>query len=1236
MTDSHIDIIKASAGSGKTYTLARTYIANLIGFPTGEYFTATINGKEQTLEYYNLRKSGEYHKHILAITFTNKATAEMKDRIIKQLYKLSNNDSAYRQEFELMFRGCDYEKDVVTAGTRVLSEILFDYGSFHVKTIDSFFQSILRSFARELDRDYSYDLELDEDYATGVAVHDFMKDLGGGNSRQAAINEWVKEYIRKNIQNNKSWNFFGNSDYLLKFAKNIYKEYFRVHHADILEYLSDIGSGKALSRVAQFNQMLIRHRKRCEKKFEDLHEEIKNFFARHGYTTKEVNGNNSIGKLLKGSIEVIGESALKTIRDEQLDIDELLNTKYIKKAYRDGVTAEQNEEFKQLLSDLVSSYFRIAFYNGVSDNIWNMGLLGKIDEKLEQYRKDTNSILIADTNELIGKILDSGASFIYEHAGTMYYNYMIDEFQDTSRKQYENFKPLLNEAIARGNNNLIIGDEKQSIYRFRNSDPAMLRDEVENDFRSRIMPLDTNYRSSKSIVEFNNTFFEKIIDDYKTGAQHYKSIGKTYNNISQKINFNDLPGYVSINFCRESDSMEDTRARICKYLPGYINSLRLRGFKMNEIAILVNANNEGNEVVEAILEYNNSLEGGMSNERHIDVISGESLLLENSSSVRMIISALQFLESTQYVLPPEEADAEEEVTEESRRFLNFLKKRVREQRRYKLLHDFQQAMQDPEKMADAGNALKECFKKDHENDRLDPKERLNVYNDVSQNLMPDSRYQLTNLENIVDLIIKNYLLPSGHVENAFLLAFVDVVHQFARQYNGGTVREFLNYWELKKAKLAVSSPADANAVKVMTIHKSKGLEFKCVIIPFAKWDLIKVDSVLWIDKEAWNASQVTIDNGEGKPLNPEIIPPIIPVKTSTLKRAKLFEDILIEEEERSLIDNLNKLYVALTRPEEELHVFAILNKLEYLDSAPETSICDIKTVAQLLAKFVAPDAQEENDFFSYRNTSLDKLAILPGEDIEALDSQAMADDALPVYSCTAGEPRLVAKESKSNDAKKDEAVLPPFDYVVRPPKIGVHVSTHNAAGSIKSEGLRVHEIMSKVINTGSFRTALLYASSQNLLINTPYWTRERFERLFRSIEENPMLRDWFDENNMVFNERKLSIKPTAENKDTEQAEAQDDKQPAKSPEFRHLRPDRMVIRPNGQVIIIDYKSGCSPQKATKAMYKAQVAEYMITLKSMGYTDIKGYVWYLRSGEIVEAQESDFIKPDDKSSKKANS
>lgn len=1172
--------------------------------PTGETTTAIINGKERKLETFTLRKGGDYHRHILAITFTNKATNEMKERIVKELYLLGQGKGKYINDFKIMFPASDID-EVATMAQKALGDILFDYGTFNVSTIDSFFQSILRNFAREIDRDYSYDLELDDDYATGVAVHDFLLDLGGRGSKQATIDQWVREFIKSNINNNHDWNFFGRTSDLQNFAKIMFKEFFRDHYQEVIKYLDDIGSGSGKSRINKFKEQLVLRKKYHENEYNNfVAQHVKNFFDSHNIPASDIKKGNLVGYFYNGTPVEFSGSQKDTFKKYATEPDALARL-VLNKPSKDDVSQADCEEFQKLMGTAHHHYTMMRLLDGAIHNIWNLGLLGKINEKLEQYRKDTNTILIADTNELIGKVLGSGATFIYEHAGSKLNNYMIDEFQDTSHKQYDNFKPLLEESISRGMDNMIIGDEKQSIYRFRNSDPSMLRDEIGRDFASASeSSLDTNYRSLDHIVKFNNNFFVSLINDYRDNAPQFQSLIKTYNNIDQETGKikDERKGFIAINFVEKVGSKDEYHQAIIKTLPNYINTLRQQGYGLSDIAILVNKRSEGNEIVEHLLKHNNSLAENEQH-KHINIISSESLLLNNSPQVRLIVSALQFLDNTQYKIPDDD-----ENNEDNDEFNKFLKRRIALQQRHKIMHDFHTSLQNVVTPTNAGEVLLQCFEKDRANNKqLNERQLLNLYSDIAQEVMPDKHTQLTNLVNIVDKIIAKYILPSAQVENAFLMAFMNVVLDFSRQHNGGTVREFLKFWDTKKSSLAVASPDDADAVNVMTIHKSKGLEFKCVILPFVDWDLMKMDDIFWINKKDWlnckTEDAKCDESSNNKALegigsdDDTIVPPLVPLPLSKMEEAGLFISQLNEERERCLIDNINKLYVAFTRPKEELHIFAPFGKKDSIENYT-TGITEIKTANQLLLKFIPqmPDFSPCERDLSH-DTSQDTNSHPQGSQNDEQESC----NATHVFSYLGGSPCNPIIDDKNDDDDKpivDVATMPTYNVSAMTKR--VHVSMHGASGSIMKEGLRMHELMSMINSVDDIDNAITYAHYNNLFKSNSYWTIKRVKTLLDSLSTDATLSQWFASGNIVYNEREISFPHSATSNDKE-----------------HRRPDRIIRRPSGELIVIDYKFGFKHDASTVAKHKEQVKEYITLLRQLGENNVQGYVWYVRNNKIVE-------------------
>ena len=341
-----------------------------------------------------------------------------------------------------------------------------------------------------------------------------------------------------------------------------------------------------------------------------------------------------------------------------------------------------------------------------------------------------------------------------------------------------------------------------------------------------------------------------------------------------------------------------------------------------------------------------------------------------------------------------------------------------------------------------------------------------------------------------------------------------------------------------------------------------------------------MDSVFWIEKDKIIENLNSFD--AIKDIDNALIPPLVPIERTKLKNVGLFSDILDSELENTLIDNLNKLYVALTRPKEELHVFMCIGKKE--NPTKKLNVKKVSKCSHLLLKYV-PKLVINGETMKVSERDLD-TCYTQGDD-------SAEGNKLHTFTYYLGEINTNADKEEKSD------VLSVRDYWVSSEVLPVHVSLHNTSGTLKDEGLKMHALFSMIKGERDFDKAFNYAKNNGLLSDNMYWTEGRVRQLFESIKASEQLMTWFDDDNICYNERSISFQLH----DT----------------IDHRRPDRIVKRANGEMLIIDYKFGYSDKEETMAMHKRQVHDYMILMSKLGETNIKGYVWYARSGKIVEVE-----------------
>lgn len=714
-----INIFKASAGSGKTHTLSKTYLDLLLK-----------------------ADSKTAYRNILAVTFTNKATEEMKERILRDLAEEGKTNPRARE---------------------ILINLLHDYGSFSVSTIDKFFQQALRAFSRELGSSGNYQIELDKASLTKEAMDRVLDDL---TEKDKDLLGWFTKQLETALDNGESFHL----------ESSLY---------EMAEEFGDVNE-----KFTYDKKKLTELKARCKEIVDTFHKDV--------YENALCIDTTTWGKTAaKGLAQYAG--AQTKYKDSVKAANATTLAKLAETAGCEAMYALMNPQGRRWKE------YRTA--RMVEKVIFTMGLAEEFYSKLAIIEEEKGVISLDESTSLLRDIIDgSDAPFIYEKLGVRFNHFLLDEFQDTSVVQWENFKPLLANSVSEGYSNIIVGDVKQSIYRWRNSDWNLLDKKIEENFEGKVkvITLKENWRSTQSIVNFNNEFFTFAADNL--------GLSTIYADVKQEVKVKDSQeGCVTVDFCEDELEMID----------GYIEQAVAAGAKMSDMAILLRTNGEGKKVAEYLLSKGYS------------VISDDSLDLKSSLIIRKIVSYLHSL----------------------------------------------------------------CNNSDS----------LNTY--LSESLEIDSEREYHSLLDLVDGVIKD--LSETHPDEIkgqtlFIQSFMDDILEWT-SIHGNDLRQYLKHWE--ESKIAISSPNDPNAIRITTVHKSKGLAFPIVIFPFAeKVGLFKEDT-LWCHLDS--------DAEMGESFNS-----IFPVVLGKSSGDSFFSESLKNEMEMQRIDNLNIFYVCLTRARKEMHIIA--------------------------------------------------------------------------------------------------------------------------------------------------------------------------------------------------------------------------------------------------------------------------------------------------------------------------
>jgi len=820
-----LHIYKASAGSGKTYALTLAYLKLLFRHP-------------------------EAYRHILAVTFTNKAAGEMKGRILARLYQLSRAregdelDDLHTLKRELGME----EKDIIARSAKLLQGILNDYSAFSVGTIDKFFQSVIRAFTREMGIQPGYNLELDHQRVLTDAIDQLFQDIG----HDQGLRRWLSRFAEERMDEAKSWNFRQDMEEL---GKQLFRESFQLLFS---------GEGmEALSKdhLEHFRSELDHLGQQSQGEIRSLGQKALDAIAAHQLRAEDFKGASRSPAFLfekartEGALDFLNRlTPLKAMADEGL---------WLKKDATEAMTRLTGEELMPLLGKIYEQQCMSNSLKAIRANFYTLGILSDLRGRVQQSLRERNLFLLADSSRFLRGIINGNqVPFIYEKTGLRFQHIMLDEFQDTSMFQYENFKPLLDNALASGHENLVVGDIKQSIYRWRNSDWLILSEELERDFKHqeiKDIKLGMNYRSKANIVRFNNTLFQLAPGelDREVGTD-FSGISQAYAGAVQQLpaGTEQEGGYVRAEFITGEEDRK-FHEQVLDRLPGWIDQILDSGVEPGEIAILVRRKKEGVQVAEKLLQH--ALKEGDINRYRL--ISSESLLLEQSDAVSLLLALLRYL-----AYPADQVNRA------------LLKLRC------------------SQLLPEAPPIHAAHFQVDQGLEGFLPPAFLEQ----------EAQFRQMPVFELCEQLIALFSL-NRHIEDLpYVQAFQDLIIEFQRREAQG-IADFLEAWEQQGRGKGVRISENTNAIRILTIHRAKGLEFKAVILPFCNWEIStdsKQSNILWCSTKGTPFEAV----------------PFLPLKYSSILKQSHFSQAYELERTQGYLDKLNLLYVALTRAREVLYL----------------------------------------------------------------------------------------------------------------------------------------------------------------------------------------------------------------------------------------------------------------------------------------------------------------------------
>ncbi len=1140
---STLKLYRASAGSGKTYTLSLEFLKLLV------------------------RKPDSY-KNILAVTFTNKATAEMQTRIMSDLFTIVNNlDIAL---LDNLMKGLEEdqqsdeqklsENDVRKNAGIALNKILHDYSHFQVSTIDSFFQIILRNLAHELGVGAYLNISIDQDEPLTDAVDVLTEECNTNKD----IRQKLIDFIREKSDNSKNTNIASD---IKDFSQNIFKEDFK-QFEEAIEKILEVNP-KAIENYRNS----IRTLKNLKiKEIEDIISDFDSYLQKDIKKEDLKSGVYSYIKEIKEKKYTTNladkKTSYKAIENEDLDA-----WATVKSPFRNEIRTLAEDYLipigKKIVKKVEENKEVIISCDLILEKVNEFGLLYEMSEIVRKVNNERGQFILSDTANLLQEMIqDSDTPFIYEKMGTRLDHIMIDEFQDTSQTQWNNFRPLINECLASDQTNLIVGDAKQAIYRFRNSDWQIIQDlDNEPSFKRigvspTIIPASGNYRSMQEIIDFNNMLFapkdtendispilQPYIDVYfngddatKSGKELFKKLVNVYKTAHQDCGKGDKQkgkGFVSVEFLGDDQDrrgkISDTNGevegdpskdnRMLNHLMQTIIDLQLnKGVQAKDITILVRQSKRISQIAEFFAKYKNAHSNELSSNLKLDIISDEAYLLESSVALSTLIDAMRV------ILNPEDLISMTEVYF-----------------RYKAISNGKVNLADAisQTIADAGFKDSDDFK-DLRKDILDCSS-LPLYE------MTEKLINLLHLDQMKD-------------QSSFIFKSLDALNEFI-QRKAPDLAYFIDYWDkyLKQQKIPMGDNADG--IRISTIHKSKGLEYHTVIIPFCNDPYTNGNS----EEIAWCKIPTKNESFSGFPVWP------INIKSSKAKYS-IFKEDWSRNQVLTLADSINLLYVAFTRAVCNLFIMCD-NKKESKDSKEpnqfNTLLLNVlgDKLSEVDDKGTIVNGGQKIVFLHYQKGVI-VPSFSPEKKIKSLNPFKADVDTIDCH---------FHYESRRANFRNSNKASEYIESLLASESGEKQTTEKDSRIKAQKEGIKLHALFSLINTQDDIENA-----AEELLTNGIITKNEKKELIDSAKEKIKKHEEWFRPGLKTFNECTIL--------------SFNDKK-----EMVEHRPDR-VIQEGNKMIIIDYKTG-----ERRPEHKRQVEEYAKLLQQMGY-DTETHLWYLNKNE----------------------